>query len=478
MVDSQIPQELPPSETTVPSASHVEPGCAASGTETGEKAAEVACPLCGQRDCKADQEWNQEERKRLEVYTQGQLEMVRLQREEFLKHRSDVEAALAMRGQEINRQIRQIAAQAAHLAAREKSLVQGEQQAHQREAMLVQRERDWAQRLEQFTHQQKECATAQAAIGVREQAAAEREAEIARREGELVTQQKLLATTQVELVRLQAEQEAMRQKALEICSEYERVHEAVETAQKQLASLEEEYSRRATVLIQRPEAPTRREPAAYLQEPLVPRQPMGAAATPTVPGIMRPKPAGGSAPGTSQTASAPAPAPASGSGPGVTRKPQEPPAAGSASGGTARPAAAPASGSAPGIFARPVAASGSALGLSRNSSTGSSAGNRTEDTRNAPRRRGNPVSVQITNDLRTAESWPGWVVDRSPDGLCLLADEATPVESILNVRPTKAGPSARWIQVIVRSCVSERNSWKLGCQFQTKLSWDDLQYFG
>jgi hypothetical protein len=102
----------------------------------------------------------------------------------------------------------------------------------------------------------------------------------------------------------------------------------------------------------------------------------------------------------------------------------------------------------------------------------------THERRSAPRRKGNPVPIQITNGNGEGDSVQGWVVDRSAGGLRLLVDEALTPGTLLVVRPTKAPPSFPWLQLRVKSCYPERKSWSLGCQFVQKPSWEDLQQFG
>jgi hypothetical protein len=102
----------------------------------------------------------------------------------------------------------------------------------------------------------------------------------------------------------------------------------------------------------------------------------------------------------------------------------------------------------------------------------------TQERRASPRRKGNPVPVAIANGDEKAEPIQGWVVDRSSGGLRLLVDDAVPAGTVLKVRPTKAPPSFPWLQVKVKSCYPERKSWKLGCQFVQKVSWEQLQQFG
>jgi hypothetical protein len=100
------------------------------------------------------------------------------------------------------------------------------------------------------------------------------------------------------------------------------------------------------------------------------------------------------------------------------------------------------------------------------------------ERRATPRRKGNPISVQITNGARTTDAVQGWVVDRSTGGLRLLVDEAVPAGTLLHVRPAKVHAKFPWVQVRVKNCYPERRSWSLGCQFVNKMSWEELQHFG
>jgi hypothetical protein len=95
-----------------------------------------------------------------------------------------------------------------------------------------------------------------------------------------------------------------------------------------------------------------------------------------------------------------------------------------------------------------------------------------------PRRKGNPVSVYISNGTTGGEPFQGWVVDRSSGGLRLLVDEPMEPGHVLSVRPVKVHASFPWVQVKVKNCYPERKSWCVGCQFVHRLAWDDLQHFG
>ena len=66
-------------------------------------------------DSKAEQEWVLEEKRRLEAYMERQFAVLRQQREEFSRWRSEVEAALVGREQELNRQTKQLEARAGTL---------------------------------------------------------------------------------------------------------------------------------------------------------------------------------------------------------------------------------------------------------------------------------------------------------------------------------------------------------------------------
>ncbi len=115
------------------------------------------------------------------------------------------------------------------------------------------------------------------------------------------------------------------------------------------------------------------------------------------------------------------------------------------------------------------------------------------ERRTTPRRQGNLVSVTITCPASPpasatpagpvasapgASSMHGWVLNRSGGGLCLLVDEEIAPGTVLTVTPHLGPATFEWIQVEVKSCRPERQSWLLGCQFLQKFSWDDLRPFG
>jgi hypothetical protein len=76
------------------------------------------------------------------------------------------------------------------------------------------------------------------------------------------------------------------------------------------------------------------------------------------------------------------------------------------------------------------------------------------------------------------EPVPGWVLDRSTEGLGLLVDDRLELGIVAGVRPLLANVEFEWIPVRVVYCRAERTSWRVGCQFLTKLAWRDLRSFG
>jgi hypothetical protein len=102
------------------------------------------------------------------------------------------------------------------------------------------------------------------------------------------------------------------------------------------------------------------------------------------------------------------------------------------------------------------------------------AGASSADRRSVPRRRGHPVAIEIAAPGNPGLTH-GWVVDRSPEGLCLVAEHETAVGSVLRIRPEDG--DAAWFEIQVRNCRFERSIWVLGCHFLVPLSWKDLRRF-
>ncbi len=108
--------------------------------------------------------------------------------------------------------------------------------------------------------------------------------------------------------------------------------------------------------------------------------------------------------------------------------------------------------------------------------TKSEKGKARPEQRAVPRRRGHPVAV-VACSPGAPRTLRGWVIDRSPEGLRLVLDEAIAVGAVLKVRPTHHLAGFAWYEVEVRNCRLEQNVWIVGCQFKDKLTWSDLRLF-
>jgi hypothetical protein len=100
------------------------------------------------------------------------------------------------------------------------------------------------------------------------------------------------------------------------------------------------------------------------------------------------------------------------------------------------------------------------------------------ERRRAPRRGGRPVEVLISDERATAPPARGLVTDRSVDGLGLAVAQAVAPGTVLSLRPVQAPPGVAWVQVEVKSCRPEEETWELGCQFVTAPSYGVLLLFG
>lgn len=89
-------------------------------------APEPVSDLTSAADLAAEYEWLREERKRLEAYTLNQFNLISRQREELAARRAEVEAAFALREQELNRQMKLIAERTESVEHREHQLARAE----------------------------------------------------------------------------------------------------------------------------------------------------------------------------------------------------------------------------------------------------------------------------------------------------------------------------------------------------------------
>jgi hypothetical protein len=100
------------------------------------------------------------------------------------------------------------------------------------------------------------------------------------------------------------------------------------------------------------------------------------------------------------------------------------------------------------------------------------------ERRAIPRRTGNPTSVTFTIGEAGDDPLSGWVVDRSPQGIGMLVDDALDVGAVLTVKPNAAPQECPWFKVEVRHCQPEKGQYRVGCRFQNNPSWQHLRYFG
>jgi hypothetical protein len=100
------------------------------------------------------------------------------------------------------------------------------------------------------------------------------------------------------------------------------------------------------------------------------------------------------------------------------------------------------------------------------------------DKRASLRRAGKPVEILISLPGGKGGPAEGLVVDRSRDGLRILAPRAFPAETVLFLRTTQYPDVAEWVPVEVRRCCPAGDRWLLGCRFQSPQPWKVLLLFG
>jgi hypothetical protein len=98
------------------------------------------------------------------------------------------------------------------------------------------------------------------------------------------------------------------------------------------------------------------------------------------------------------------------------------------------------------------------------------------ERRQAVRRQGSEVTVQISDADAKATPSTGWVLDRSATGLRVEVSEPVSQGTVISVRPV--GSPAPWTQLEVKSCRLEGKSWALGCQFCKPPPYSVLMLFG
>ncbi len=100
-----------------------------------------------------------------------------------------------------------------------------------------------------------------------------------------------------------------------------------------------------------------------------------------------------------------------------------------------------------------------------------------QDRRTAPRRRDNPVMVELSDPSGQIEPCSAWVTDRSQGGLGLIVKFAVPVGTVLKVRP-RSKEDLFWIPVEVRSCQETEDGYAIGCKFGRTPPWNVMMLFG
>jgi hypothetical protein len=100
------------------------------------------------------------------------------------------------------------------------------------------------------------------------------------------------------------------------------------------------------------------------------------------------------------------------------------------------------------------------------------------DKRAAPRRRGAPVPVLLSDGGGRVEPVSGAVLDRSRGGLAIAAPAPVPTGAVLGVRAELHRRDMPWVQVKVRHCRRDGSDWVLGCQFLSPPPWNVLLLFG
>jgi hypothetical protein len=100
------------------------------------------------------------------------------------------------------------------------------------------------------------------------------------------------------------------------------------------------------------------------------------------------------------------------------------------------------------------------------------------EQREAARRAGNSVGIQVRDPEEKGPEQSGWVVDRSVGGICLQLDNPLEVGTVWQIRPRNAPTGTPWVTVEVRNCVMECGAWKIGCKFEKTPTWNVLMLFG
>jgi hypothetical protein len=102
------------------------------------------------------------------------------------------------------------------------------------------------------------------------------------------------------------------------------------------------------------------------------------------------------------------------------------------------------------------------------------------ERRGAPRRKGNPIDVLLSDDNMEVEPVAGIVIDRSTTGLALelWSDGEVAPGTIISIRPRRTTTNTVWTKVVVKRCEKRRSSWVLGCQYVRPPGSNAMMEFG
>jgi len=87
------------------------------------------------------------------------------------------------------------------------------------------------------------------------------------------------------------------------------------------------------------------------------------------------------------------------------------------------------------------------------------------DRRHSARRVETPIAIHVASLPGEEQPAEGWVVNRSPGGLCLSLNTPIPVGTVVSVR-LAAQADMGWVPLEVKYCSALGSRWKVGCGFQ------------
>lgn len=100
------------------------------------------------------------------------------------------------------------------------------------------------------------------------------------------------------------------------------------------------------------------------------------------------------------------------------------------------------------------------------------------EKRQAPRRKGRQVEVDLAFTEEDNEHWEGWVADRSTTGLRIMSSQPVEVGATILVRVRNEVRFMPWLEIEVRRCIETKLGWELGCRFVHPPTYNVLLAFG